>query len=55
MTMYRNREHAGSQLADCLKRRHFRNPLVLAIPRGGVVVGTVVACELKAKLDVVLS
>ncbi len=53
--MFRNREHAGSQLADCLKRRHFRNPLVLAIPRGGVAVGAVVACELKAEFDVVLS
>jgi putative phosphoribosyl transferase len=53
--VFRNREHAGSQLADCLKRRHLRNALVLAIPRGGVVVGAVVACELKAELDVVLS
>jgi hypothetical protein len=53
--VFRNREHAGSQLADCLNRRHFRNPLVLAIPRGGVMVGAVIAQELKAELDVVLS
>ncbi len=53
--MYRNREQAGGQLADCLKRRQYRNPLVLAIPRGGVVAGAVLALELKAELDVVLS
>jgi putative phosphoribosyl transferase len=53
--MYRNREQAGGQLADCLKRRQYCNPLVLAIPRGGVVAGAVLALELKAELDVVLS
>jgi hypothetical protein len=35
--MFRNREDAGRQLAMRLKRREFRDPLVLAIPRGGVV------------------
>jgi predicted phosphoribosyltransferase len=53
--MFRNREDAGCQLADCLKRRHLRNPLVLAIPRGGLAVGAIIAHELSAELDVVLS
>ena len=53
--MFRNRKEAGQQLADCLRRRQLHNPLVLAIPRGGVAVGAVLAHELGAELDVVLS
>ena len=53
--MFHNREDAGRQLADRLKYRKFTRPLVLAIPRGGVAVGAVVARELNAELDVVLS
>lgn len=53
--MFRNREDAGRQLAKKLKGRQLCNPLVLAIPRGGVVTGAVLAQELNAELDVVLS
>jgi hypothetical protein len=53
--MFQNREDAGRQLAEKLKGRQFKDPLVLAIPRGGVVVGAVLARELGADLDVVLS
>jgi predicted phosphoribosyltransferase len=53
--MFRDREDAGRQLARRLKRRVLHDPLVLAIPRGGVVTGAVLACELGADLDVVLS
>ena len=53
--MFRDREDAARQLAERLKGRRFRNPLVLAIPRGGVVLGAVLARELGAELDVVLS
>jgi hypothetical protein len=53
--MFRDREDAAVQLARRLKDREFRNPLVLAIPRGGVVTGAVLARELGAELDVVLS
>jgi predicted phosphoribosyltransferase len=53
--MYRNREDAAYQLADALKARPLRDPLVLAIPRSGVVLGAVLAKELGAELDVVLS
>ncbi len=53
--MFRNREVAALQLADRLKGRASRNPLVLAIPRGGVVIGAVLARELGVDLDVVLS
>lgn len=53
--MFRDREDAALQLAERLKGREFRDPLVLAIPRGGVVLGAILARELGADLDVVLS
>jgi putative phosphoribosyl transferase len=53
--MFRNREDAAGQLAEELKGRELRDPLVLAIPCGGVVTGAVLARELGADLDVVLS
>ncbi len=53
--MFRNREDAALQLAARLMGRDLHDPLVLAIPRGGVVTGAVLARELGADLDVVLS
>jgi predicted phosphoribosyltransferase len=53
--MFRDREDAARQLAEHLKYMPLRDPLVLAIPRGGVVTGAVLARELGAELDVVLS
>ncbi len=53
--MFRNREDAAFQLVEKLKRRELRRPLVLAIPRGGVVTGAFLAQKLDAELDVVLS
>jgi predicted phosphoribosyltransferase len=53
--MFRNREDAAYRLAAKLRERKFEDPLVLAIPRGGVVTGAVLARELGADLDVVLS
>ena len=53
--MFRDREDAAVRLAELLKGRELRDPLVLAIPRGGVVLGVVLARELGADLDVVLS
>src|SRR6516165_9331171 len=53
--MFRDREAAGRKLAEKLKGRELHDPLVLAIPRGGVVTGAVLAQELGADLDVVLS
>jgi predicted phosphoribosyltransferase len=52
---FRDREDAACQLADTLKGRELRDPVVLAIPRGGLVTGAVLARELDAELDVVLS
>jgi len=53
--VFRNREEAARLLAQRLKGRPLRDPLVLAIPRGGVVTGAVPASDLGAELDVVLA
>ena len=59
-TMFRNREHAGWLLVERLREEGAvaaapARPLVLAIPRGGVEVGAVLARGLAADLDVVLA
>lgn len=53
--MFRDRKDAGHQLAVVLRQLELTQPLVLAIPRGGVAIGAVLARELGAELDVVLS
>lgn len=53
--MFHNRDDAARQLSKELKQLDLHNPLVLAIPRGGVATGAVLARELDAELDVVLS
>jgi putative phosphoribosyl transferase len=50
---FRNRVEAGRQLANRLAQFRFRDPVVLALPRGGVPVGYEVAKALQAPLDVV--
>lgn len=49
-----DREDAGRQLAKALVQFKGTDPLVLAIPRGGVPIGAIVAAELGGQLDVVL-
>ncbi len=53
--MFHDREDAARRLAERLQGRRFRHPLVLAIPRGGVVTGAVLARALGAELDVILA
>jgi hypothetical protein len=53
--MFADREDAARQLVEKLKPIQLIDPIVLAIPRGGVVTGAVLARELGADLDVVLS
>jgi putative phosphoribosyl transferase len=55
LLMFRDREDAAAQLAQRLKSRPLHDPLVLAIPRGGVVIGAALAHELGAEFDVVLA
>ena len=52
--VFASRTDAARQLAKALARYRGRNPLVLAIPRGAVEMGRVLADELDGEIDVVL-
>lgn len=52
--MFASRQDAAVQLADRLAVYRGRDPLVLAVPRGGVPMGAIIAERLGGELDVVL-
>ncbi|KII00307.1 hypothetical protein LP52_01695 [Streptomonospora alba] len=52
MQVFRDRDDAGEQLAERVRELGLGDPVVLALPRGGVPVGLVVAERLGARLDV---
>lgn len=52
--MFRDRSEAGARLADALAGLDLPDPVVLALPRGGVPVALPVAERLKAPLDLLL-
>lgn len=52
--LFADRVEAGVLLADVLSRRLYADPIVLALPRGGVPIGAEIARVLNAPLDVVL-
>ena len=54
-TMFRDRLEAGRKLGQMLKKLKLKNPIVLAIPSGGVPVGYEMAKRLGAPLDVIIS
>ena len=51
--MFADREEAGRQLAEQLSQYHGKDALVLALPRGGVVLGAVIARVLSLPLDII--
>jgi putative phosphoribosyl transferase len=51
---FKDRSHAGRKLARALAHYRNREPIVLALPRGGVPVGAEVAKALDAPLDLIL-
>ena len=51
--MFRNRTDAGRRLADLLDDEDVEADVVLAVPRGGLPVGRVVADRLGVPLDIV--
>jgi len=51
---FRDRSDAATQLAAALQGFRGKNPLVLAIPRGAVPMGKVLAEKLAGELDIVL-
>ncbi len=53
--MYIDRTDAGRVLAAATVSRNYTRPLVLAIPRGGVIVARVLSSTLHADLDVVMA
>lgn len=52
--VFKDRFHAGKLLALKLKQYHFINPIVLAIPYGGVPVGKSIARELSYPLELIM-
>lgn len=52
--IFKDRQEAGSLLVAEIKKRNYQSPIVLAIPRGGVVIGDVIARELNCSLDMVV-
>jgi len=53
--IFRDRKEAGQKLAELLKSYTAEKPIILAMPRGGVVVAYEIAQALKAPLDVIVS
>ena len=54
MMRFRDREDAGRQLAERVAELQLTDPVVLALPRGGVPVAAPVAAALAAPLDVLV-
>lgn len=54
MVYFSDRKDAGKQLASALTDFSFKEGMVVAIPRGGVVVGYEIASALNFKLDVII-
>lgn len=52
--MFYDRQDAGKKLATKLKNYISKDVVILAIPRGGVVVADIVASNLKAPLDLII-
>lgn len=53
--IFEDRQDAGRRLADQLEQYRDQNPIVLGLPRGGVVVGYEIAQALEAPLDVIVA
>ena len=53
--MFRDRDDAAHRLAQALAAYRGRDPLILAIPRGAVPMGKIIAQALHGTLDVVLA
>jgi putative phosphoribosyl transferase len=53
--VFEDRIDAGRQLAERLRKYSADDPLILALPRGGVIVATEVAKDLGAELDVIVA
>jgi len=52
---FKDREQAGRQLAEKLQKYKGKDTIILAIPRGGLVIGFVLAKALGAPLDIIVT
>ena len=52
--LFQNRFHAGTLLVELVRQLQSYSPVILGLPRGGVVVAEPVAVALKAPLDVII-
>jgi predicted phosphoribosyltransferase len=52
---FRNREHAGKELANALQKYRDSNAVVYALPRGGVALGAEIAAMLHLPLDILVA
>jgi predicted phosphoribosyltransferase len=52
--LFKDRKDAAHQLAQRLAQLRLHHPLILAIPRGAIPIGAVLARKLQGELDVVL-
>lgn len=52
--IYRDRTHAGKVLAEIIQERGIKQPVILALPRGGVPVAKEIAEKLGFPLDVLI-
>jgi len=53
--VFENRKHAGRELAGALEHLRAKGPVVVGLPRGGVVVACEIAAALDAPLEVVVA
>ena len=53
--LFADRREAAQRLSETLAGYRTRNPVILGIPRGGIVIADRIAAELRADLDVVLA
>jgi len=53
--IFKDRQEAGQQLAEKLMKFKDENPVIIALPRGGVVTGYEAAKKLNAPLDVMIT
>jgi predicted phosphoribosyltransferase len=52
---FKDRVDAGERLAEKLIQKRYKNPVVLALPRGGVTLGNVIAKRLNCPLDLLIT
>lgn len=52
---FKDRQEAGKRLAKALKKYRDKNVVVFALPRGGVILGAILAQRLESPLDLVIS